>query len=118
MELLHAVIGWVGLAGALAGAAWCAWVVLSPRAVNGRLLAWFGYAIVGLVVVGAITGAFRQTSGGSPGVAHPVVAAVSVVVVPLARYLSVLAPKGREAWVWLAGYAILALAVFGLFQTG
>ena len=118
MELLHAVIGWIALAGAVAGAAWCTWVALSPRAVNGRLLSLFGYAIVVLVVVGAITGAFRQTSGGTPGVAHPIFAGLAVIVIPLSRYLSILAPKGREVWVWLIGYAMLALAVLGLFQTG
>jgi hypothetical protein len=98
MELLHAVIGWVSLGGAVAGAAWCAWVVMSPRAVNGRLLTWFGYAIVMLAVIGAITGAFRQTSGGTPGVAHPVFAGLSVVVVPLSRYLSILMPKSGSGW--------------------
>ena len=118
MQLLHEVLGWVALAGAVAGAGWCLWVAVTPRAVNGRLLSRFGYAVVALVVVGAITGAFRQTSGGTPDAAHPIFAGLSVVVVPLSRYLSVLAPPRRAAWVWLVGYAILAVSVFGLFQTG
>jgi hypothetical protein len=118
MQLLHQVIGFVALGGALVGVAWCAWAALRPgRAVDGRLLAWFGYAIVALTVLGAITGAFRQTSGGTPDAAHPIFAGLSVIAVPLARYLAMLAPR-REAWVWLGGYVLLGLAVVGLFQTG
>jgi hypothetical protein len=118
MQLLHQVLGFVALGGALAGVGWCAWVALRPgTAVNGRLLAWFGYAIVGITVIGAITGAFRQGSGGTPEPAHPLFAGLSVIAIPVARYLSMVAPR-REAWVWLGGYVVLGLAVLGLFQTG
>jgi hypothetical protein len=118
MQLLHQVLGFVAMGGALAGAAWCAWVALRPEvAVNGRLLAWFGYAVVAITVIGAITGAFRQTSGGTPGAAHPIMAGLSVIAIPTTRYLSLLAPR-RAAWVWLVGYVVLALAVVGLFLTG
>lgn len=118
MQLLHQVLGYVALGGALVGIAWCAWLALRPStAVNGRLLTWFGYVIVVITVVGAISGAFRQTSGGTPEPTHPLFAGLSVVAVPAARYLSLLAPR-REAWVWLGGYVVVGLAVFGLFQTG
>lgn len=118
MQLLHQVLGLVALGGALVGVAWCAWVALQPSvAVNGKLLAWFGYAVVAITVIGAITGAFRQGSGGTPGAAHPLFAGLSVIAVPVARYLSMIAPR-REAWVWLAGYVVLGVAVGGLFLTG
>jgi hypothetical protein len=122
MEQLHQLLGWIALAGALAGVAWCAWVAVRPgagpgAAPDGRLLTWFGYAVVATAIIGAITGAFRQTSGGDPGVAHPLFAALSVFAIPLARYLALLAPR-RESWVWLGGYAVAAVAVLGLFQTG
>lgn len=118
MQLLHQLIGVASIAGALVGVGWCLWVAMSARAVNGRSLTWFGYAIVALVVLGAITGAFRQTSGGTPESAHPIFAGLAVIAVPVTRYLSMLAPRGREAWAWLVGYVVLALAVVGLFQTG
>ncbi|HYL40743.1 MAG TPA: hypothetical protein VET90_05480 [Candidatus Binatus sp.] len=118
MQLLHQFLGFVAVAGAIVGIAWCAWVALQPAtAVNGRFLTWFGYAIVAVAVIAAITGAFRQGSGGTPGATHPLFAAVSVVAVPVARYLSMLAPR-REAWVWLVGYVLLGLAMVGLFLTG
>lgn len=118
MEIVHSVLGYAALGGALVGVAWCAWLALRPAAaVNGRFLAWFGYAVVAVAVIDAITGAFRQASGGTPDAAHPVFAGLSVIAVPIARYLSMLAPR-REAWVWLGGYVVLGLAVFGLFQTG
>ena len=118
MQLFHQVIGFVAMGGALAGAAWCAWVALRPgTAVNGRFLAWFGYAVVAITVIGAITGAFRQTSGGAPGAAHPIMAGLSIIAIPIARYLSMLAAR-RAAWVWFGGYLVLALAVVGLFLTG
>ena len=118
MQLFHQVLGFVSLGGAVAGIAWCAWVGLRPGvAVNGRFLAWFGYAVVAITAIAAITGAFRQGSGGTPAAAHPLFAGLSVIAIPVARYLSILAPR-REAWVWLAGYVILGLAVVGLFQTG
>jgi hypothetical protein len=118
MEQLHQLLGWIALAGALAGVAWCAWVAVRPgMAPDGRLLTWFGYAVIAVAILGAITGAFRQTSGGNPGVAHPLFAALSVFAIPLARYLALLAPR-RESWVWLGGYVVAAVAVFGLFQTG
>jgi hypothetical protein len=118
VDLVHLLTGYGALAGAVAGIAWCAWLALRPQgAIDGRLLTWFGYAVVAVTVLGAITGAFRQTSGGSPGAAHPIMAGLSVVAIPVARYLSMLAPR-REAWVWLGGYVVLGLAVYGLFQTG
>lgn len=118
MQLLHQVLGFVALGGAVVGIAWCAWVALQPsKALNGRLLAWFGYAVVALTVVEAITGAFRQGSGGTPEPAHPLFAGLSVIAIPVTRYLSMVAPR-REAWVWLAGYVVLGVAVIGLFQTG
>jgi hypothetical protein len=118
MQLLHQVLGFVAVGGALAGVAWCAWVGLQPgRAINGRFLLWFGYAVVAVTVIAAITGAVRQGSGGTPEPAHPLFAGISVIAIPIARYLSLLAPR-REAWVWLAGYVVLALAMVGLFQTG
>lgn len=118
MQLLHQVLGYVALLGAIVGVAWCAWVGLRPGiALNGRFLAWFGYAVVAIAVIAAITGAFRQGSGGTPGAAHPLFAGLSVISIPVARYLSMIAPR-REAWVWLAGYVVLGLAVVGLFQTG
>jgi hypothetical protein len=118
MQELHLALGWVALIGAVVGAGWCAWLALRPgRAVDGRLLTWFGTAVVAIAVIDAITGAIRQTSGGSPASTHPIFAGLSVIAIPVARYLSMLAPR-REAWVWLGGYVVLALAVFGLFQTG
>jgi hypothetical protein len=118
MQLFHLFIGYVALLGAVAGAAWCAWVALQrSTAVNGRFLSWFGYAVVAITVIGAITGAFRQGSGGTPGALHPIVAGLSVISIPAARYLSMLAPAGA-AWVWLGGYVVLAVAVIGLFLTG
>jgi hypothetical protein len=118
MQLFHLFLGVVAMLGAIGGAAWCAWLVLEPRtAIDGRLLAWFGYGVVAIAVIGAITGAFRQTSGGTPGALHPIAAGLSVVAIPAARYLCVLAPR-REPWVWLAGYVALALSVVGLFLTG
>jgi len=118
MQLLHAFLGYVALLGAIGGAAWCAWLALDPRsAIDGRLLAWFGYGVVAIAVIGAITGAFRATSGGTPGAIHPIAAGLSVIAIPAARYLSLLAPR-REAWVWLGGYVVLALSVVGLFLTG
>ncbi len=118
MQLLHLPLGFLALAGALVGIGWCAWVAWRPAvAIDGRLLAWFGYAIVGLTVIEAITGAFRQTSGGTPGATHPLFAGLSIIAIPVARYLSLLAPR-REAWVWLGGYVLLAGALLGLFQTG
>ena len=118
MQLLHQVLGYLALAGALLGIGWCAWLALRPSmAVNGRLLTWFGYGVVAITVIEAITGAFRQTSGGTPEPTHPLFAGLSVVAIPAARYLSLLAPR-REAWVWLGGYVVLGLAVVGLFQTG
>ena len=117
MDVAHRLLGYAALGGALVGVAWCAWVALRPAAVNGRLLSWFGYAVVALAVIGAISGAFRQASGGTPEATHPIFAGLSVIAIPIARYLSMLAPR-REAWVWLGGYVVLGLAVFGLFQTG
>lgn len=118
MQLLHQVLGFVAIGGALVGVAWCAWVALQPaRSVDGRSLAWFGYAVVAVTVLAAVTGAFRQTSGGTPGAAHPLFAGLSVVAIPAARYLAMVAPR-REHWIWLAGYVVLGLAVVGLFQTG
>jgi hypothetical protein len=118
MQLLHQVLGFVALGGAIVGAAWCTWVALQPsRAVNGRFLAWFGYAVVAITVIAAITGALRQGSGGTPEPTHPLFAGLSVIAIPIARYLSMVAPR-RESWVWLAGYVILGIAVVGLFQSG
>ena len=118
MQLLHQLIGFAAIAGAVLGAGWCLWVATSARAINGRFLTWFGYGVVALVVIGAITGAFRQASGGTPASAHPIFAGLAVIAVPITRYLSMLAPRGREAWAWLVGYVLLAIAVVGLFQTG
>ncbi len=117
MQLLHQMLGFLALGGALVGVAWCAWVALDRAAVNGKFLAWYGYAVVAVTVLAAITGAFRQGSGGTPGTAHPLFAGLSVVAVPAARYLSMIAPR-REPWVWLGGYVVLGLAVVGLFVTG
>jgi len=118
MQLFHQLLGFVAVLGVIGGIGWCAWVALQPgTAINGKFLTWFGYAVVGVTVVAAITGAFRQGSGGTPGAAHPLFAGLSVVAIPIARYLSMLAPR-REAWVWLAGYVVLGLAMVGLFATG
>ncbi len=118
MQLLHHALGFVALVGALLGIVWCTWVAVRPgAAIDGRLLARFGYAIVTLTVVEVITGALRQGAGGTPQSTHPIFAGLSVIAIPVARYLSLLAPR-REAWVWLGGYIVLGLAVLGLFQTG
>lgn len=118
MQLLHQVLGFVAVGGAIVGIAWCAWLAMRPgTAVDGKLLAWFGYAIAAITVVEAISGGIRQGSGGTPGAAHPLFAGLSVIAIPVARYLSMIAPR-REAWVWLVGYAVLALAMLGLFATG
>lgn len=117
MQLLHQVLGFVTLAGAIVGIGWCAWLALRPEALDGKFLAWFGYAVVAVAVLDAIVGAVRQGSGGTPASTHPIFAGLSVIAIPAARYLSMVAPR-REAWVWLVGYVVLALAMVGLFQTG
>jgi hypothetical protein len=117
MDVIHRLIGYASLAGAIGGAAWALWLVARPRALDRRALSWLGYAVVALTVLGAATGAFRQTSGGTPGSTHPIFAALAIVAVPVAQYLAPLF-RTREPWVWLAGYAVTALAVVGLFQTG
>jgi hypothetical protein len=121
MEQLHQVLGYVALGGSIVGVAWCAWLAMRPDgpggAASGRWLTWFGYALIAVTVAGAITGAVRQGSGGTPGALHPIVAALSVFALPTARYLGMLTPR-RQAWVWLGGYAVTGLAVLALFQNG
>jgi hypothetical protein len=117
MDLLHRLIGYAALGGAGLGIVGAAWVAFRPAALDRRYLAWLGYAVVALSVLAAATGASRQTSGGTPAALHPIFAALSVVTIPVAAYLAPLF-RERVAWAWLVAFAVTALAVVGLFQTG
>jgi hypothetical protein len=117
MDILHRVIGFATLGGAGLGVIGAAWLAFRPAALDRRYLAWLGYVVVGLAVLGAATGAFRQTSGGTPASLHPIFAALAVVTIPVAAYLGPLF-RERVAWAWLVAFAVTGLAVLGLFGTG
>ena len=117
MDVLHRLIGFAALGGAGLGVIGAAWLAFRPAALDRRYLGWLGYAVVALTVIGAATGAFRQTSGGTPEALHPIFAGLSVVTIPVAAYLGPLF-RERVAWAWLIAFALTVLAVVGLFQTG
>jgi hypothetical protein len=119
VQAVHQVLGFATAAGVIVGLAWS--ILLARGADMHRR--WFdrlGLLVAAIVVAEVVTGAFRQSSGGTPQPLHALLAGIAVLAIPVTRSLSgYLGGLGsREPWVWFAIYAILGAALLGLFQTG
>ncbi len=122
MDLLHALLGYVTAAVVVAGMAWS--LILGTR--HREPDAWFdrfSLLTLAIVVVEVVSGAMWQSTGGDPAPAHALAAGVSVVAIPVVRgYGALLRREGglgpRAPWWWFATYAVVGVALIGLYATG